>query len=279
MDLIKHISIYIYLLLISCYSLEFQEKDIIPNQWRGHKIRVAKLGENYKKQIRHHRVFTKFSSDKSIPYYKFIGNEYEIVGFYELNKQNYLVIEDKKKRIFKFPCKKNSLPSFVFFVETLENAKNLIGNDIWLNNVFDQENFLTNYPKNFIPFQNVNVKEIISFQNSNAGHPIWLKVVTENGKDAIVRYNLQGRRVDTKDNYFKTDPLPKNWGYDVNEKIKNRMADIGMTTRQVQIAIGYPSKIINTSSRHGVSEQWMYPLKNKKIYYQFEYDTLIYINN
>ena len=63
------------------------------------------------------------------------------------------------------------------------------------------------------------------------------------------------------------------------KKIKNRKADVGMTSKQVQIALGYPDKIINTSSRHGMSEQWMYLLKNKKIYYQFEYDTLIYINN
>ncbi len=279
MNLIKLISMYIYTLLISCYSLELEKKDIISNQWQGQKIRVAKLKEDYKKQIRHHKVFTKFSSIKFIPYHKFLGNEYEIVGFYELNKQNYLVIEDKKKRIFKFPCKKNALPSFIFFVKTFENAKNLIGNNIWLNDVFDQENFLTNYPRNFIPFQNVNVKDIISFQNSNAGHPIWLEVVTENGEDATVRYNSPGGRVATKEHYFKIDPFPKNWGNEVNKKIKNRIADVGMTSRQVQIAKGYPSKIINTSSLHGVSEQWIYPLENKKIYYQFEYDTLIYINN
>ena len=52
-----------------------------------------------------------------------------------------------------------------------------------------------------------------------------------------------------------------------------------MTSRQVQIAIGYPNEIINTSSVHGVSEQWIYSLENKKTYYQFEYDTLIFINN
>ena len=52
-----------------------------------------------------------------------------------------------------------------------------------------------------------------------------------------------------------------------------------MTSQQVKISLGYPDKIINTSSRHGVSEQWMYSMGNKKIYYQFEYDTLIYINN
>ena len=45
------------------------------------------------------------------------------------------------------------------------------------------------------------------------------------------------------------------------KKNKSRKADVGMTSKQVQIALGYPEKIINTSSRHGMSEQWMYYFK------------------
>ena len=41
--------------------------------------------------------------------------------------------------------------------------KSLIGASIWLNDVFDPENFLTNYPNSFIPFQNVLVKDVVSF--------------------------------------------------------------------------------------------------------------------
>ena len=84
----------------------------------GKKIRLAKLEENYKKQIRHHKVFTKVSSTKFIPYYKFTNNEYEIVGFYEFDKQNYLVIEDQKKRKYKFLCKK-MLYQVLFFLSKL----------------------------------------------------------------------------------------------------------------------------------------------------------------
>ena len=40
------------------------------------------------------------------------------------------------------------------------------GASIWLNDVVDPENFLTNYPNSFIPFQNVLVKDVIVFQNS-----------------------------------------------------------------------------------------------------------------
>ena len=52
-----------------------------------------------------------------------------------------------------------------------------------------------------------------------------------------------------------------------------------MSDRQVQIAIGYPDHINFTSSRHGLSEQWVYYTMNKKTYYQFEYGKLIYINH
>ena len=277
--MIKLILIFLYFVFISCFNLEFKKKDIISNQWQGQKIGLAKLGKDYISQNSFNRMFSKFSSSRFLPYYKFIDKEFIIIGSYKLNKKNYLIIEDKKQRVFKLHLKKSVLPSFIFFEETLENAKKLIGEPIWLNDVLNQDNFISNFPKGFRPFQNVHVKDVVSFQNSDIGHPIWLKVLANNGYDAIVRYNFHGGRAGTKDHYFKFDPLPKSWGNKVNKKIKNRKADVGMTSRQVQIALGYPEKIINTSSRHGVSEQWMYLLKNKKIYYQFEYDTLIYINN
>ena len=106
-----------------------------------------------------------------------------------------------------------------------------------------------------------------------------MKVITEKGEDAIVRYNQQGERVGIKDHYFTSDPLPFEWGIKILENIKNRKADVGMSSKQVLIAIGYPDEINSTSSRHGVSEQWIYFLSNKKIYYQFEYDKLVYINH
>lgn len=275
----KLILIFLYFVFIGCFNLKLQKKGIISNQWQGQKIGMAKLGKDYKRQNRFNKMLSKFSSSRFLPYYKFTDKEFIIIGSYKLNKQNYLIIEDKKKKVFKFPLKKNALPSFIFFEETFENAKNLIGDRIWLNDVLDQENFISNFPKSFRPFQNVHVQNVVSFQNSNLGHPIWLEVLAKSGKDAIVRYNFQERRAGTKDHYFKFDPLPKSWGNAVNKKIKNRKADVGMTSRQVQIALGYPEKIINTSSRHGVSEQWMYLSKNRKIYYQFEHDTLIYIND
>ena len=68
------------------------------------------------------------------------------------------------------------MPSFIVFDKTLENAKNLIGETIWLNDVFDQENFLTDFQKVLYLFKMFLFKDVVSFQNSDVGHPIWLKV-------------------------------------------------------------------------------------------------------
>ena len=277
-------SIFPIILLINCFGLKFQKNYITPNRWEGESIRIADLEDSYKRKYRFNKVFSKFSSKRFLPYYRFRDKKYNIVGSYIKNDESYIIIKDKKDRFFKISQKnknyKNDIvPSFLVFEEIFENAKLLIDTKIWLNDVWDEENFNTKFSNAFYRFQNVKVKDVIGFQNSDNGYPIWLKVLTENGEDAIVRYNTQGVRVGIKDHYFTSDPLPFKWGNKLHEKIKNKKADIGMSSRQVRIAIGYPDKINSTSSRHGISEQWIYLLQNKKIYYQFEYDKLVYINH
>ena len=49
-----------------------------------------------------------------------------------------------------------------------------------------------------------------------------------------------------------------------------------MSDEQVRVAIGNPDVINNTSSRHSVSEQWIYGnVVVKKKYLSFEYGKLI----
>ena len=277
-------SIFSLLLFTSCFGIKVQKDDIIYNGWSGKSIRIANLEDSYKKKHRFNKIFSRFSSKNFIPYYKFIDKTYKIVGTYNLGDENYLIIKDKNGKHFKVYQKiknytKDTVPNFIVFEETFENVKQLIDTKIWLNNVWDQENFISKFPNAFYTFQSVEVKNVICFQNSDIGNPIWLKVLTENGEDAIVRYNQQGERVGIKDHYFTYDPLSSDWGVKIHENIKNRKADIGMSSKQVLTAIGYPDEINSTSSRHGVSEQWIYFVSNKKIYYQFEYDKLVYINH
>ena len=52
-----------------------------------------------------------------------------------------------------------------------------------------------------------------------------------------------------------------------------------MEDRQVRIAIGNPDEVNATSSRHGISEQWVYiDRMGNKTYYQFEYGKLTYVS-
>ena len=283
MQIIKSFyTIFPLILLINCSGIKFKKNEIIPNNWKGKSIRIADLEHSYKKKHRFNKVFSKFSSKRFIPYYKFMNKTYNIIGSYNKTDESYIVIKNKKGKIFKISQTNknynNTVPSFLVFEETFENAKQLIGTKIWLNNVWDEENFITRFPDAFYAFQSVEIEDVIGFQNSDNGYPIWLRVATQNGEDAIVRYNKKGFRVGIKDHYFTSDPLPFEWGTETLEKIKKRQVDIGMSSRQVLIAIGYPDEINDTSSRHGVSEQWIYFLLNKKIYYQFEYDKLVYIN-
>ena len=276
-------SIFPLILFINCFGLKFQKNDIIINDWNGKSIRVANLESSYKGKHRFNKVFSKFSSKKYIPFYKFSDKAYKIVGLYNQGNENYIIIKNENGKFYKISqknknYKNDTLPSFLVFEETVEKAKQLMDKKIWLNDVWDKENFITKFPNAFYNFQSVEVEDVICFQNSNSGYPIWLRVITKSGEDAIVRYNQQEVRVGIKDHYFTLDPLPSEWGIKVLEKIKNRKADIGMSSRQVLIAIGYPNEINSTSSRHGISEQWIYFLLNKKIYYQFEYDKLVYIN-
>jgi len=277
-------SIFPLILFLNCFSLKFQMDDIIPSNWNGKSIQIAKLEELYKKKHRFNKVFSKFSSKKFIPYYKFIDKAYNIVGLYKQGNKSYIIIKDENGKYFKiFQKNKNdnndTVPSFLVLEEVFESAKQFIGTKIWLNDVRDEKNFISKFPNAFDTFQSVEVKDAICFQNSDSGHPIWLKVITKNGEDAIVRYNQQGKRAGIKDHYFTSDPLPKEWGIEIHKNIKNREASVGMSSKQVLVAVGYPDKINSTSSRHGVSEQWIYFLSNKKIYYQFEYDKLVYINH
>ena len=277
-------SIIPLILFINCFGLKFQKNDITPNDWSEKSIRIANLEDSYKRKHRFNKVFSKFSSKRFIPYYRFIDKTFSIVGSYNLGDESYIIIKDKNGKFFKISQKnkkynKDTILNFLVFEENFENAKQLIDTKIWLNDVWDAENFITKFPNAFYTFQSVEVIDVIGFQNSDIGYPIWLKVVTEKGEDAIVRYNQQGVRVGIKDHYFTSDPLPFEWGTEILQKIKNRKADIGMSSKQVLIAIGYPDEINSTSSRHGVSEQWIYLLLNKKNYYQFEYDKLVYINH
>ena len=92
----------------------------------------------------------------------------------------------------------------------------------------------------------------------------------------MVRYNGTKKIVGKQNYYFEEQPLPKIWGEDLILKIVSGKVSPGMSYEQVRVAIGNPDIINNTSSRHNVSEQWIYGnVIGEKKYLSFEYGKLI----
>ena len=73
--------------------------------------------------------------------------------------------------------------------------------------------------------------------------------------------------------------MPRAWGKEIITKVLDQRIELGMEDRQVRISIGNPDEVNTTSSRHGISEQWIYVNHDgNKTYYQFEYGKLTYVN-
>ena len=92
----------------------------------------------------------------------------------------------------------------------------------------------------------------------------------------MVRYNGNKKIVGKQNYYFDNQPLPKMWGDDLILKIISGEVSAGMSVEQVRVAVGNPDVINNTSSRHSVSEQWIYGnVVGEKKYLSFDYGKLI----
>ena len=121
------------------------------------------------------------------------------------------------------------MPTHIAFLEDVKNAKELIGKDIWLNDIFSDSIFMTQSRSSFKKFQKVNVG-----------------------------YNGKFRFVSRQNNYFIENPIRRSWDKNSIKNVMEGKIEYGMNSEQVRASMGNPDIINNTSSRHGVSEQWIY---------------------
>ncbi len=223
-----------------------------------------------------------YFSNKYKPHYRLQNKYFTILGIKKKYKSLFLVVEDENGKLFKKNIesdKKFNLPSYIIFEIEINKAKKNIGNMIWLNDVFDFENFYSGDDYNFSKFEPVKVIDLIFRQNNEIGFPIWLEVKSNQGATGFVRYSGDEGRIGFKDHYFTKNPLPSSTDKIVVENILNQQVILGMSERECRIAIGNPSSINDTSSRHGIGKQYIYEKNNgKKIYFQFEYGKLVNIN-
>ena len=281
----QHLCSLIMLIFTSCSFFDKPYIQIDTNHLSEKSFYFADLDDDYKRSSDFNRIWSKLHSKRYRPYHRFLEKKYTIIGTYKTFKKEYLVIKDQKGRKYKMVFdlqnfQNNKIPSYILFEDILFEAKKMIGKTIWLNNTFDRKGFFTFSDYNFKRFEPVKVLDVFSFQNINYDYPVWLKIKTNIGDEAFVRYNGDEGRVGIQDHYYTSEPLPNSWGKETIRKILDEKIELGMTDRQVRISIGNPDEVNSTSSRHGVGEQWIYrDVDGEGIFYQFEYGILTYVNN
>lgn len=255
----------------SCISFHSLSKEVIinENQWTDKNFIFSDVSKELFKQKKINENWSSFDSDKRIPYFKLKNSRGKILGDHIKNNEKFLVInlENNKKYKWKYNhAKKNLLPSHIAVFEDVENAKKLIGKNIWLNNIVSDTIFMGQLGSSFKKFQKVNVIGVKIYQNSIVDCPIWLEIDLKNDFNSYIRYNGKFKIHSRQNNYFIKNPIKKSWDQTSIEKIMEGKIEYGMNHEQVRASIGNPDIINNTSSRHGVSEQWIYGknLSNKR---------------
>ena len=260
----------------SCVSFQSFNRDYRANenQWTDKDFIFSEISKELTKQKKINENWSSFNSDRSIPYFKLKNLRGKILGDHVKDNEKFLVINLENNKTFKWKynhIKENSLPSHVALFEDVENAKELIGKDIWLNDIFSDSIFMNQLGTSYEKFQKVNVVGVKIYQNSKVDCPIWLEIDSKNDFNSYVRYNGKFRFHSRQNNYFIKDPIKKSWDKTSIEKIMEGKIEYGMNYEQVRASIGNPDIINNTSSRHGVSQQWVYGKKiSNKRYLVFE---------
>ncbi len=258
--IIISLSLSVNISCVSFYSLN-REFKAIKNQWADKDFIFSDISKELVKQKKTIENWSRFDSDRGIPYFKLKNLRGKILGDHVIGNEKFLVISLENNKNFKWKYdhkKENSLPSHIALVEDVENAKKLIGKDIWLNDSFSDSIFMSHFGRSFKKFQKVNVVDVKIYQNSEVDCPIWLEIDSKNDFNSYVRYNGKFRFHSRQNNYFIKDPIKKSWDKTIVKKIIEGKIEYGMNYEQVRASIGNPDIINNTSSRHGVSQQWVY---------------------
>ena len=96
--------------------------------------------------------------------------------------------------------------------------------------------------------------------------PIWIKVKSKEGDFGYVKFDETPSEKGFDFYYYSSNPLPKEWGDEVVEMVKNGKIRIGMTERQVRVSWGNPSDINTTITQYIKREQWVYTSQSSYVY-------------
>ena len=278
---LKLLFFVILLNFLSCnkyYSLNYNSL-IIETQLSGESIVFADLTKDLLNQKRINNNWSRISGKKSIPYFRLKNNSGKIKGDFIHNAERYLIVQINNGKLYKWKYNNTttrSLPCHLAMLSAIKDAKLYIGKNIWLNEIYSDSNFINNSEKRFKKFDKVMVLGTRVFQNSITYMPIWLEIDTNYDSNAFIRYNGKFKIELRQNNYYNENPLKKEWPKSIIKSLRNNKIEYGMSYEQVRVSIGNPVIINNTSSIHGVSQQWVYGKNlDEKQYLLFENGKLV----
>ena len=267
----------------SCSLINKNNSDylVIKNKWSGETVFYSDVSIQLSKQNDINRGWSRLKKNKSVPYFKLKKRKGTVLGNYYDNQKEYLVVQLENGKKYKYEKKyweinDKNFPSHLSRLKIQNEAKKMIGHFIWLNIIDADTAFINNTNVIFNKFNKVKIVGTKVYQNGGRDWPIWLEINSEDKFSAFIRYN-GGKKIQGQQNYyFDYNPLPKIWGNIIIKKIISGQIEYGMKEEQVRVSIGNPNIINNTSSRHSVSEQWIYgDTVGEKKFLLFEYGKLV----
>ena len=267
----------------SCSLINKNNSDylVIKNKWSGETVFYSDVSSELLKQKDINRGWTRLEKNKNIPYFKLKKRKGTVLGNYYNNQKEYLVIQLENGKKYKWEKKywqinDKAFPNHLSRLKIKNEAKKMSGQFIWLNIIDADSAFINNTGLIFNKFNKVKVVGTKVYQNGGRDWPIWLEINSGDEFNVIVRYNGEKKIKGKQNYYFENNPLPRIWGKEVIRKIISGKIEYGMKEEQVRVSIGNPHIINNTSSRHSVSEQWIYrETIGEKKFLLFEYGELV----
>ena len=261
--ILKFLLFIIFFNLSSCIKYNsFNNKSlIIETQLSGERLVFADVSNSLLKTKNINQNWSRINSEKITPYFRLKNSLGLIKGDFIKNSECYLAVQLNNGRLYKWKynsANDKTLPSYVAMSADIIEARFNIGKNIWLNEIYSDSIFINNSEKRFKKFDKVMVLGTKVFQNSKIDMPIWLEINTNSDNNAFIRYNGKFKTELRQNNYYYEDPFKKKWPKTIIESLKRGGIDYGMSCEQVRISIGNPIIINNTSSIHGVSQQWVY---------------------
>jgi hypothetical protein len=252
----------------------------------GRDVLVVKVGEKLKELKKSvgsslDKEFSLTNGSNRFIKYSELENQYgKVLGKSKIKDKNYLIIQMNERRRVKigylnWDMKYDMLPSFLVSVDKINELKKLVGEIIWLNktddfsSLYNNTTFFTHSNKSFNRFDEVEIVDIYPLYMGGSDRPIWLKVKSKVGDFGYVKYDDIPNKKGFDLYYYSSNPLPKEWGDEVIELVKNGKIRIGMTERQVRVSRGNPSDINTTITQYTKREQWVYKQSSYKSSYVY----------